>query len=198
MFVAKIVRFILHVYFHVMSGICCTNLFACARSLTHGNWQQLFIQVTHYQPHFVKLVIIRALIVGLLVLLKCRQIWIFSNIFLRQFLTRSMPNTSFQRTNDTDSKKIRVPNTVEFIGLFGFIRLLYTFISSAFFASRSSVKKGTSTVGRQCRHSQFCSVVSYFSWIWSHPPPRTFILWWMGFCIFQMFCLHYRIPVMCL
>ena len=81
MFVPQILRFVLNVHFHVMSGIFCTNLFACGRSLTHGNWQQLFIQLIHYRPHFVKLVITRALIIGLFVLLRCRQIWIFSNIF---------------------------------------------------------------------------------------------------------------------
>ena len=71
MFVAKFVRFMLYVYCHVMSAIYCTNLFACGRSLTHGNWQQRFIQIIHYEAHFVKLVIISALIIGLFVL-KCR------------------------------------------------------------------------------------------------------------------------------
>jgi len=47
---------------------------------------KLFIQTIHCHPHFVKLVIIRAVRIGLFLMLKCRQIWIFSNIFWDSFL----------------------------------------------------------------------------------------------------------------
>ena len=63
----------------------------------------------------------------------------------------STPNTSFKRSQALDGgvKELRfqiqrnllVPYIVQFIGLFGFILLLYKFISFAFLASSSSIKK---------------------------------------------------------
>jgi len=53
--------------------------------LSHCGFDKLFIQTIHCRPHFVKRVIIRAVRIGLFLMLKCRQIWIFSNIFLRQY-----------------------------------------------------------------------------------------------------------------
>jgi hypothetical protein len=99
----------------------------------------------------VKLVLIRALTIELFLLLKCRQIWIFRNIFLNSFLHQISaqhinPEITYiggrsRRTNNKNSINISVPYTVQFIGLFGFIWLLYKFVSSAILASSSSVKK---------------------------------------------------------
>jgi len=77
---------------------------------------ELFIQTIHCHPHFVKLLIIRAVRIGLFLMLKCRQIWIFSNIFwdsfLHQFSAQHINPEIMnigergQRTNNTNSMKL--------------------------------------------------------------------------------------------
>jgi len=88
---------------------------------------------------------------GLFLMLKCRQMWIFSNIFETISFTRSLPNTLIQRSRTLEGgvkkpiiqipRNFWVPYTVQFIGLFGYIWLLYEFIFSVILASSSSVKK---------------------------------------------------------
>ena len=84
-------------------------------------------------------------------LLKCRQIRIFSNSLSNRLLhqlsaLQTNPQMTYirqrsQKTNNTNFKKICVPYNVQSIGLFGFIWLQYKFISSALLASSSIVKK---------------------------------------------------------
>ena len=110
---------------------------------------KLFIQIIHCHPHFVKLVIIRALRIELF-LLKCRQIWIFSNIILNSFLHQISaqhinPEITYiggrsQRTNNTNCKKLMSAIYCIF-HWFILVWLLYKFVSSAVLASISSVKK---------------------------------------------------------
>ena len=99
-FIAKFVSHISHVYFNVMSGICCTNLSICGWSFAIKDWPKLFIQIIHSRAQFVQLVIIRALRIELFVLLKCRQIWIFANIFLRQFPSSELCPTHHSRDHN--------------------------------------------------------------------------------------------------
>ena len=108
------------------------------------------IQIIYWRPQFVKLVIIRALRIELFLFLKCRQIWIFSNIFLNSFLHQTsaqhiIPEVTYirwrgKRMNSTISKKLLVPYTVRLIGLLRFVWLLYKFFSPAGLASIFSVK----------------------------------------------------------
>ena len=115
-FLAKFVRLNLHVYFNMNWGKCCTKAFIYGGSLTHGNWQHLFIQIIQYWPQLVKLVIIRALKIGLFLLLKCRQIWISKTSFWDSFLHQIyaqliIPEIMIiggrsQRTNNTNPKKL--------------------------------------------------------------------------------------------
>jgi len=112
---------------------------------------KLFIQKIPCRPHFVKRVIIRAVRIGLFLMLKCRQIWIFSNTFLRQYRSPVICPTLIQRSwtleRGVEEPIIQipwnfwVPYTVQFIVLFGYIWLLYKFVSSAILASSSSVRK---------------------------------------------------------
>ena len=208
-FVAKLMRLIVHVYFNVMSGICCTNLFVYGRSFTLGKWQNLFIRIIQYQPQFVKLVIISALRIGLFVSLKCRQMYIFSNIFLRQCLSSDLcqhiiPQRSRALEGGVKELLIQmqgnfwVPCTVLFIGLYGLIWLLYKFVCSVNFCKQLFCKKkSTWKIDGEYGPPRFVQAISYFPWIWSQFPPAphyTFIFWWRVFCIF----LHCRMPMMCL
>jgi len=73
------------------------------------------------------------------------------HLFETVLFTSSLPNTSIQRswTLERGVKEpiiqipwnFWVPYTVQFIGLFGYIWLLYKFVSSAILASISSVRK---------------------------------------------------------
>jgi len=111
-FVTKFVILILHIWFSVNSGICCTKVFMCGRLFTHWNWQNLFIHIIQYWPQFVKLVIIRAVRIGLLVLLKldfCQTYFPDSLLphvhIYAQNLIPSIRDRS-QRTNNTDPRKL--------------------------------------------------------------------------------------------
>jgi hypothetical protein len=147
MFVTKFVILILHVYFNVDSGICCTKVFICGRLFTHWNWKNLFIHVIQYWPQFVKLVIIRALRIGLFVLLKWNFLkHIFQTVSFPTYTY--MPKISFQALETGVNGQIIqiqrnfwVPYAVQFIGLFGFIWLLYKFVSSVNFGNQFFCKK---------------------------------------------------------
>ena len=161
---------------------------------------KLFIQTIHCRPHFVKLVIIRAVRIGLFLMLKCRQIWIFSNIFWDSSFTSSLPNTSIQRSWTLEGEvkepiiqipwNFWVPYTVPFIVLFGYIWLLYKFVSSAILASSSSVRKNVlEKVMGSTDLQNFFLAISYFPWIWRQilkimSPPLHFHLLQNGFLHF--------------
>jgi len=73
------------------------------------------------------------------------------HIFETVSFIRSMPNSWFQRSQALEGgikeliienqRNFWVPYAVQFIGLFGFILMLYKSISSSFLASSSSVKR---------------------------------------------------------
>jgi len=129
--------------------------------------------------------------------------------------TRTLPNTSIRRSRTLEGvfkepiiqipRNILVPCTVQFIGLFGFVWLLYKFVSSAILASSCSVKKKICL--QNCWEVQTFKIFSgnfiyslNLKTVFKHyvPPHYRFIFWRMLFFIFQMYCLHYRMPVMCL
>ena len=140
-------------------------------------------------------------------LLKCRQIRIFSNILSNSLLhqlsaLQTNPQMTYirqrsQKTNNTNFKKIWVPYNVQFIGLFGFIWLLYKFISSALLASSSTVKKNI--------HEKLMGSTDIENYFWQfhislnlksvfedYFPPNNILY------IFEKFCLHDTMAVMCL
>lgn len=115
-----------------------------------------------------------------------------------------MPNTSFQRSWALEGgvkelivhipRNSWVPYTVQFIGLLGFIGLLYKFVSYAILACNSSVKKKkkiTWKIDTEYRPPKFIQAISYFRRFWSQfskipppPPPQLFHLLVNGFLCF--------------
>ena len=145
----------------------------------------------------------RQIWIGLFVLLECRQIWILSNIFLRQFPSPDLcpmhhsgdhEDWREESTNNTNPWNLSVPYTVQFIGLFWFILLLYKFILSKnfgnqFFCKKKYCKKWSRDLQISDNYIFSLNLKSVFN---------TSILCWMVFCIFQIYLLHYRMPLMCL
>jgi len=147
-------------------------------------------------------------------MLKCRQIWIFSNIFwdsfLHQFSAQHI-NTEItnigrrgQVNNNTNSKKLL---SIIYCTLNWFIWIYLTAVQICFLCNFGkqffSKKKSVWKIDVEYRPSKFVLAISYFPWIWRQFSkimfsPYTFICCRMGFCIFQMFLLLYRMPVVCL
>ena len=109
-----------------------------------------------------------------------------------------------QRTNNTNSMKLWVPYTVQFIGLFGYIWLLYKYFSSAILSSSYSVRRNvleklmwsTDLQNLFWQFLIFLESEGRFQRLCS--PHYTFTFCRIGFCIFQMFLPLYRMPFMCL
>ena len=98
--------------------------------------------------------------------------------------------------NKQNKLKKWVPYNVQFIGLFGFIWLLYKFIFCAILASSCCVKKYTWKIDGKYRHSNFILAISYFPWIWSQF--SKFVSPKYNFLHFAHIFLYYRMAVMCL
>jgi len=139
----------------------------------------------------------------------------FSQTFFEtESFTSSLPKTSIQRSWKLERRvkepviqipwNFWVPYTLQFIGLFGYIWLLYKFVSSAILASSSSVRKNVleKLMGSTDLQNLFWQFLIFlesegrFQRLYS--PHYTFTFCRMGFCIFQMFLLLYMMPVMCL
>jgi len=161
---------------------------------------KLFIQTIHCRPHFVKLVIIRAVRIGLFLMLKCRQIWIFSNIFwdsfLHQFSAQHI-NTEItkigvrgQGTNNTNSKKLL--STI-YCTVYWFIWIYLTAVQICFlcnfgkqFFSKRKVLEKLMSKDLQNLFWQFHTFLeSEGRFQRLHFPPNTFIFCRMG--IFNFF-----------
>jgi len=151
MFVAKLVRLTLQVYFNMMSSICYINLFTCGRSVTLQIWQSFLLRQS------IAILTLWSLSQLGLLELSCSCCWnvgryeFSQTSFWTVSFTRSLPNTSIHRSRTLEGgvkepiiqipRNFSVPCTVQFIGLFGFVWLLYKFVTSAILASSSSVKK---------------------------------------------------------
>jgi len=99
---------------------------------------KLFIQTIHCRPHFVKLVIIRAVRIGLFLMLKCRQIWFSQTFFETVSFTSSLPNINpeimnigerGQRTNNTNSMNLL--STI-YCTVYWFISIYLTAVQNCF------------------------------------------------------------------
>jgi len=178
-----------------------------------ANLTKLFIQTIQCRPHFAKLVIIRAVRIGLFLMLKCRQIWIFSNIFwgssLHQFSVQHI-NTEItniggkgQGTNNTNSMKLL--STI-YCTVYWFIWIYLTAVQICFlcsFGKQFFSKKSSWKIDGEYRPSKFVLAISYIPWIWRQFSKIMFFflnfqLLQDGLLRFPIFFLHYRMPVICL